>query len=261
VREAILGALQEVWQAQGKRITRQEIEARIARQAKAGALPAAWLQAITLPPLRDVDGLPLSDDTVAYLLARQARIADIRPSLELLPLYQLIDKSSGGEFALALMQAFLGSGAEAKDRWAMTVAALLGDDRLVSLCNQQIPAWVDASRGKLAEYAVHALALLGTDAALMLVDALTLRYRVKNKNIGAAAAEAFSAAAARAGVTVEELGDRVVPWLGFTPGQPRVLSVGNKTLQVRIGLDGKLQYRDPATGKKAALQCTGGRQS
>ena len=50
-------------------------------------------------------------------------------------------------------------------------------------------------RGRLAEYAVQALALLGTDAALLAVDAMAIRYRSKNKNIGKAVSEAFAEAA------------------------------------------------------------------
>lgn len=250
IREAILGALQAVWAATGRRITRADIEARLPEKIVA---PAAWLAQFVAPEVRDTDGVPLGGPLVAFMLARQARIGEMRPSLELAPLYALIDRRSGADFALALTQAFIAGAAEAKDRWVLAIAGLLGDDRVVTLLGKQISAWADAGRGKLAEYAVQALALLGSDAALTMVDAMTLRFRTKNKNIGTAAAEAFAAAAERVGVTVEELGDRVIPWLDFTPGQPRLVPAGGKTLELRIGLDGKPAFRDAATGKKATL--------
>ena len=113
-------------------------------------------------------------------------------------------------------------------------------------------SWVESSRGKMAEYAVQALALLGTDAALMSLDTAAIRYRTKNKNIGAAAQEAFAATAERLGLTVDELGDRVVPWLGFEPGQPRAIGPEGKRIEVAIGPDFKLKYRDVQKNKPVA---------
>ena len=116
----------------------------------------------------------------------------------------------------------------------------------------QIRQWADSSRGKMAEYAVEALALLGTDAALLTVDALAIRYRSKNKNVGKAAVEAFVAAADNLGITPDELGDRVVPWLGFEPGQKRIIDCGAKKVEARIGSDLKLQFIDLEKNKPIA---------
>jgi hypothetical protein len=134
----------------------------------------------------------------------------------------------------------------------MAFAALIGDDRLVPAFTHQIREWADNMRGKLAEYAVQALALMGSDSALLAVDAMAIRYRSKNKNIGKAASEAFAEAARARGLTVEELGDLVVPWLGFRPGEARVLDAGKAKLEARIGNDFKLVFRDLVTKKKVA---------
>ena len=158
-----------------------------------------------------------------YLLIRQSRCKEMRADLEAKPLYAALDRTTSADAALALLRAFLGTAQDASDRWVMAIAALTGDDRLVPVLRKAILDWADKSRGKLAEYATQALALLGTDAALMVVDSLSVRFRSKNKNIGQAAAEAFAAAAEARGVTVEELGDLVVPWLGFEPGKPRLI--------------------------------------
>ena len=86
----------------------------------------------------------------------------------------------------------------------------------------------------------------------MSLDAAAIRYRVKNKKIGAAAQETFAATAERLGLTVNELGDRVVPWLGFEPGQPRVIGPEGKRIEVAIGPDFKLRYRDIEKNKAVA---------
>ena len=177
---------------------------------------------------------------------------EIRPDVEAKPLYAMIGRKTSGDFALAVLRAFLGSKMDAQDRFALAAACLLGDDRVVPPLARQIEAWADSTRGKMAEYAVQALALLGTDAALSLVSSLAIRYRSKYKNIGAAAVEAFSAAAELKGMTPDELGDRVVPWLGFEPGKARIIEVAGRRLEVRIGMDLKAALHDLDKNKQAA---------
>lgn len=245
VRDQILQGLEQTWESQGRKVTRQDVAGRVARAAgKLGEAVAPWLAEDRLPPLRWTGGSALTVQEVRYLLYRQSRAKAMVADTEARSVYRLIDRSTSGDFAFAVLAAFLASGADAKDRWAMTVAGLLGDDRLVPVLVNRIRDWVDANRGKLAEYAVESLALLATDAALMAVDAMAMRYRNKMKNVGRAASEAFRSAAEGLGITVDELGDRVVPWLGFEPGQPRMIEAGDRHIRVTIGPDFKLSYLD-----------------
>ena len=101
----------------------------------------------------------------------------------------------------------------------------------------------------MAESAVQALALVGDESTLRALDDLTRRYRVKPKNIGQTAQEALRAAADRLGITLDELGDRIVPALGFKSGQPRIVEAGSKRIEATIGPDFKLRYRDTASNK------------
>lgn len=245
VRDQILLGLEAAWLASGRTVTRADINARMARSAgKTKSLKIDWLGAVKLPTLSFKDGEPLSEDAVRYLLYRQSRAKEIRPDVEARALFEMIDRSTSGDFALTILNAYVSSSVDAGDRWALAVAGQLGDDRVVTVLHRQIRQWVDASRGKMAEYAVDALALLGSDAALLTIDALAIRYRSKNKNVGKAAVDAFALAAERLGITPEELGDRVVPWLGFEPGQPRLVDCGAKKFEARIGLDMKLKFLD-----------------
>ena len=220
--------------------------------AKIDGPPVAWLNVKKLPAAKLVTGAKLSADTLLYLLYRQSRVKEMRADIEARPTFALIDRTTSGNLGLAVAQAYFKSDVDADDRWAMAFAALVGDDRLVPLFTRQIRDWADGTRGKLAEYAVQALALLGTDAALIAVDAMSIRYRSKNKNIGKAASDAFTSAAEARGLTVEELGDLVVPWLGFLPGEMRVVETAKASVEIRIGSDFKLAFRDVATGKSFA---------
>jgi hypothetical protein len=252
VRDALLLALEELAGGAGK-LDPVELQRRI-RKTVAGLSgpPVRWLDVKKLPLPRLRDGSKLGPDGLLYLLHRQSRVKEMRADLEARPLYTVIDRQTSGDLALHIVQAFLGSSMDADDRWALALACLLGDDRLVPLLSRQIGAWAESARGKLAEYAVQALALLGTDAALLAVDAMAIRYRSRFKNIGKAATEAFAEAARARGLTPEELGDVVVPWLGFTPGQRRSVEAGKTKVELFIGADFKLAFRDAATGKKLA---------
>lgn len=253
VRDAILITLDAALAAEGREVGREEIDRRIARAApKLKAPVAKWLDEAQLPALKYRDGEALGPTATRYLLFRQSRAKEIKPDVEARPLYGLIDPKSAGDFALQALRQFASSKADAKDRWALGIAGLMGDHRTVPVLAHLIDSWASSSRGKMAEYAVQALALMGSDAALMSVDAVATRYRSKQKNVGAAAEEAFRAAADRLGVTVDELGDRVVPWLGFEPGKPRLIEAAGKAIEASIGPDFKLRYRDPEKNKRVA---------
>ncbi len=257
VRDGLLQALEHL--AGGSPdLAGRDLRARIQKTlARVKSPPAPWLDPERLPKPTLQNGQPLDAEALRYLLYRQSRVKEIRADLEARPLYALIDRATSGGLALAVLEGFLGSEMEADDRWAMAFAALTGDDRLVPVLSRQIREWAEAMRGKLAEYAVQALALLGTDAALLAVDALAIRYRSKNKNIGKAASEAFAGAAHARNLTPEELGDLVVPWLGFRAGEPRIVETGKGRVEIRIGADFKLAFRDADTRKRVAKLPTG----
>lgn len=233
-------------------VDQKQVEAAIASAApKIKSAPAVWINELALPAIYFADGTPLNKDAVRYLLYRQSREKEIVADTEAALLYAVIDRKRSGDFALAVLNGYLGSQLDAKDRWALAVAGMLGDDRVVSILIRRIAEWAEAARGKLAEYAVQALALLASDAALLAVDAMAIRYRTKFKNIGKAASHAFAAAADARGISPAELGDRVLPWLGFEAGKPRVLEFGSNRVEVSIGLDFKLAWRDLVKGKSA----------
>ena len=145
VRDQILLALDNVWESQGKKITRKQIDQRI--EPTAGKLDkpvAVWIDEKRLPPLCFAKGGErLKPQAVRYLLYRQSRAREMQPDVECKPLYALIDRKTSGDFALSVLQMYFGSKMAAEDRWALAVAALLGDDRVVAVLLQQIRTWVD----------------------------------------------------------------------------------------------------------------------
>jgi hypothetical protein len=253
VRDAILLGLQSYWKEQGRVLGREDIAKNVKRCGdKLQQSPARWLELENLPDLYDRDGSALSREELAYLIYRQSRCKEMRADIEAQPLFSLIARASSGDFALHVFERFVASGADAGDRWALALAGLLGDDRVVPRFRRQIDEWASSGRGKLAEYATSGLALLGSNVALLTTDAIAIRYRSKFKNVGKAASAALDAAAAMHGIDRDELGDRIVPWLVFEPGQPKIYEGGGRRLELRIGQDFKALLWDLDKNKKAA---------
>lgn len=250
VRDEILAALAPVWRAAGREFTMDEVEQRIQRAERLLAKPiATWLDEAKITPLVFSTGRSSTPQELRYLCARQARASDMEAEAEAQALLAVLDRERCASTAWELLQGFLKSGAAAKDKWAIALAGHLGDDRVTHALEACLHGWVSRSRGKLAEIAVGALSHLPGDRPLRVLDELSQKYRVKQRNIGAAANAAFEAAARSRGLTVEELGDDVVPWLGFAPGAPRVVDLGESTRVVSIGPDLEFVFTDPETRK------------
>ena len=226
------------------------LEKLLANQKRAPKAPAAtWLKAESLPRLTASDASVVGPLALAYTLGLQAAQKEITVAPEVAPWLAKLDRARCGDFALALLDAWLLSPQEAKDRWVLALAGALGDTRILSVLNSWIPKWCEASRGKLAEYAAQAIALQGSDEAFMLLDALATRYRSKQRNIGAAAAQAFQAAAAARGLSADELGDVVVPAFGFDADGVRDFSWEGGAARAELGVGLKLSWCDPETDK------------
>lgn len=215
-----------------------------------------WLAADELPELKLLDGSVLERDLVNYLLHRQSRQEEAMPDPEIAGLYRLIDRQSSGDFAHKLFNAFLENGPAKADAWAMLVAALLGDNRVMAALASKIRSWADDGEQKLGTFGVAALALNGSVPALAAVYAIAEKFagstRRKLAVIGEAAQESMEKAASRLKLSMDALGDTLVPTLGFEPGRPRLIEAGKRRIEAAIGLDFKLAMKDLETGKKVA---------
>ena len=174
-----------------------------------------WLEESTLPPLFYTTDRQLSADETRFLLYRMSRIKEMRSDMEARYILQFLDKQKSNDFALAIMKLFLEKGAKPEHKWLMALAALLGNDAVVDKIRITINKWMEENRYKMAEHGVGALALQGSDKALRWVEWYSRKYKSKKANVGAAALVALETAAEELGITIHELGDRVVPDFGF----------------------------------------------
>ena len=144
IRDAILLALDAARTAGGARSRARRSTSRHRRTAPKLKSPVVdWLDESRLPALRYRDGDPLGPEATRYLLYRQSRAREILPDIKARPLFQRIDRTTSGDFAFEVLRRFATSKADAKDRWALAIAGLLGDDRLVTILNQLVQSWAD----------------------------------------------------------------------------------------------------------------------
>lgn len=102
-------------------------------------------------------------------------------------------------------------------------------------------------RGAIAAEAVKAMALNGSSQALMAVD--NLAHKFKQKQVKKAAIAAIGTAAEALGITADELGDRIVPTLGFNENMEQIFDYGTRKFSVFITPTLELEIFDES-GKK-----------
>ncbi len=213
---------------------------------------AAWLETDAFPKLHDTTDTPLSKEAVDFLFYRMSRTKDIRIDVEAKPLIALIDKSKSAPFAKVLLKKYFENGADAKFKWCMTVGSILGGDDEMDIIKRKVNEWAEASRGKMAEYAVKALAMNGSTKALRAVEFFSRKYKSKNKNIGAAAIESFSVVAEELGISLYDLADSIIPDFGFE-GLFRNFEVGGNEYRAYINNDFKIAFLDEDNRNLKAL--------
>lgn len=210
---------------------------------------APWLAIEKLPPLLLRNRKPLSLLGLRFLIAKQAKIKAVSLSPEIAPVLSLLQRQKTGDFASALFEQWQSSKQAASDHWVLTLCGALGDHRMLVALKEPISEWVKKSRHKLAEHAARAIALLPGPEALITLASLGERYRTKHRNVGRACHEALAEAAQKQGVSLDELGDHIVPDFGFTGERERTFTWPKGTLVASLNPQLQLSWHNPATGK------------
>lgn len=230
-----------------------DLEKSLAAKAKTIRPPAApWLNADSLPPLFTKDGATVSELARTFLFQLQARERSGVVAEEATPLLGHLDRTRNAPFAHVLLDQWFASDMRASTRWAVDVAGLTGDDSLIERFVRPIPDWCRLNAGKRAEWAVRAIALIGTPGALRELDALTHRYRNQRRYVAAAATEAIGALAAMQGISEDEIAERIVPDFGFDgAGESRFASPAGGEVIARLRPDLKVAWQG-ADGRESA---------
>jgi hypothetical protein len=143
------------------------------------------------------------------------------------------DPRSLEELAWAIFSAWLAEGAPPRGSWALEQLGDLGGDDVARRLAPKVRAWPQERASARAEAGVDVLARIGTDVALMHLTDIAERSRYQD--LAAKARARVGEVAARRGLTMAELGDRLVPDLGLDASGSKTLSFGARTFT--IGFD------------------------
>jgi hypothetical protein len=221
-----------------------EFEKRLAAKPKSIKLPKApWLSRGKLPPLFTKDGSPLSELALTFLFQRQAREKG-EVNEEVVPMLAHLDRAKNAPFAHALLDQWFESDMKATTRWALDVAGITGDDSIIRRLIDPIEHWCMGNNGSRAEWAAHAIALLGSEKALGTLDGMIQRYRTRRKYVGAAAALAIFRTAEMMGISADELAERIVPDFGFNAEGEKDFPLRKGTCTAVLCHDFKIGFRD-----------------
>jgi Domain of unknown function (DUF4132) len=212
--------------------------------------PPVWLDLIDLPPLV-IEGHRLNQEQLAVLInCLQQSTLESEPLLTS-KLRTHAEARSLDRFAWFLFDSWLRNGGSSKDNWAMFSLAFLGSDAIVPRLAQLIRIWPGESNHKRAVVGLECLRTIGSDTALMQINAIS--EKIQFKGLKGKAEECMAAIADTRQLSRERLGDRIIPRLEFERSGERTFDFGRRTFIVSIGPDFKTVIVDEAGKQRTDL--------
>ena len=179
------------------------------------------------------------------------------PYAGLFELQRAISAESLAEFGRALFKWWLEHDAPAKERWVLDIQGLLGDHQTVAMLNRALLAWRQALNRVRAYDALKLIAQIGSDAALMHLTAWADHPRYND--LASRARILLTEVAEARGLSLEELGDRTVPDLGFDQRGELRLDFGPRQFVVRLDSRLQTQLHDAAGRPLKSLPAANGK--
>lgn len=199
------------------------------------------------------------DRYLQAILLCYSNMVDFGISQEANVLAQDLKKAELENFALEIFMKWIQAGAESKKKWVIYFAGIHGGFNMIEVLQKYIKEWSENSRGAIASDAVMALALNGSSDALMAVD--NIAHKFKHKQVKAAANKALQNAADALGITSDELGDRIVPNLGFDENMERIFDYGTRKFKVYLNTALELEVYDEKDKKLKTLPSVGAKDT
>lgn len=202
---------------------------KLAKSAKSSKL--RFLFEDTLRTVHKLDGSEAVEEPIALVMCYAGMTSPARSALADC-IAENLDPKDLEDFSADIFARWYDNGAETKYKPALYFCAIHGGQKMVDALIRNIKEWSEAMRSAIAAETVFALALNGSNEALMSVDNMSRKF--KNKRVRAAAVEAMASAADTLGITTEELADRIVPDLGFDKNLCRVFDYGKRQFNVYL---------------------------
>lgn len=213
------------------------------KRGKLNKFSTALFQEEELPKLYWNDGSILNQEEVRFLFYRIARSKGLNSDIEARSLISLLDKNKSGSFSRFVLKAFSDSGHNSKYKYLMTLSAMLGGNESVATLNTLFRKALTDKKVRLAEQAVEAMTVIGTNKALRSIEVISRKMANKKPKISKLALESLDAAASELGITQDQLSDRIIPDFDFE-GTYKTFDVNGEEYRAFINKDFTLSYMD-----------------
>jgi Domain of unknown function (DUF4132) len=206
-----------------------------------------WAQPSRMPPVV-VGECCLSETQINRLLLSLKASQLGAPGPVLAVVKERVDRASLEAFAWRLHDLWQEVKAPTKEQWALAALGHFGGDATALKLGPMLRAWADDAQGskvtwrKLARAGLECLCAIGTDAALVVLNGLG--EKIKHSGVREAARSLLKKVAQAAGLSQDELQDRIVPDLGLDEKGSRVLDFGPRRFRALLGPDLKPLVRD-----------------
>ncbi len=214
-----------------------------------------WLYENTNPVVHFKSGEVAEDKYMQAIILCYANMQTVGRNDYAIMLADKLNEDELSKFAMEIFSKWLSDGAESKKKWALYFSVIHGGDVMVETALSYIKEWAENMRGAIAAEAVKAIALNGSSLALMTVD--NLAHKFKQKQVKKAAVEAMDTAAEALGITADELGDKIVPDLGFDENMLRIFDYGTRKFKVFINPALELEVYDETNKKLKTMPSPG----
>lgn len=211
-----------------------------------------WLDFETLPKVRlKESNKECSTEYLQALMVCYSSLNTIGRSLDGERLGSKLNEFDLENLVNEIFDIWVENKAEAKKKYILSLASKFGKEKIILKLKNYINEWAKKSRGALACDAVYALALNGSDDALLIVDGISRKF--KYNSVKNAAGEALDFAAKELGVDREELSDRIVSSLGFDKNGQRVFDYGTRKFNVSLTPNLEIEVYDENNKKIKTL--------
>lgn len=178
------------------------------------------------------DGTEVPENYLKALIILYSDMTSIAINNTAVELAEKINPDELNDFTIEVFRRWADKGATAKTKWVMWFCGVHGGHGMIETLMKYIKEWAEHSRGAIASEAVMAMAVNGSQEALMNVDSMARKF--KHKQVKNSANKALDDVAGILGITKEELADKIVPDMDFNDEMCRVFDYGNRQFNVYL---------------------------
>lgn len=202
-----------------------------------------YMQEDDIPALYWNDGVPFTQIEKRFLLYRMKQVTGLQSDIEAKLVINHIDRQKSEKFASHLIERFLESNSDTKIKHYLVLCGLMGNDNILNKLHALFKKCLVDKRVKLAEHVLGAIAMIGSNKALRILEVISRKIANKKPKVAEYAQECLQAAADELNITKDELADRIIPNFDFD-GLYRSININGEEYRAFINDDFEVVFFD-----------------